>query len=280
MRGDSTRRRRRPSLWRWPAFPAILALAGSCAAPMRPTPPVPGRPAPSRTASSAISPSPEARRVDRATATPWACDIHPQAVASATRVPAPTPACVAEDPGLAATPAVLGSIPIAAASSPTPSPRATAAPRRAASAAPTMPGSPAPGETPVPGDPAAAALVQRINQARHEGGQPALAWAAALAQAAQAHGADMVAHGFFSHTGSDNSDVRTRIARAGYRASYWGETLTHVAGGPGDAFTQFWDSPPHRDILLGSSFTEVGAAMASDPAAPGFAYWVVVFASR
>lgn len=42
-----------------------------------------------------------------------------------------------------------------------------------------------------------------------------LAWNLALAEAAENHSRDMAVHGFFSHTGSDSTDVSARVERHG-----------------------------------------------------------------
>jgi uncharacterized protein YkwD len=59
---------------------------------------------------------------------------------------------------------------------------------------------------------------------------PALSLSGALNQAATLHAVDMATHGYFSHTGLDGSDAGTRMLRAGYAWSAWGENI--AAGQP------------------------------------------------
>ncbi len=132
----------------------------------------------------------------------------------------------------------------------------------------------------LPADPVVADLVARINQARVDAGLSPLTWVPELAAAATAHANDMAAHNFFSHTGSDGSDVSVRMRRAGYQPVYWGEILTHVNGGADAAFVQYWGSPHHHDVILGDRYRDIGAAWIRDPREGGFNYYVVVFGRR
>ncbi len=168
--------------------------------------------------------------------------------------------------GLVSATVDIASLPVAA-NIPPPPPSATRAP---------------PTQAPVPGDPVILDLIGRINKARADAGLNQLRWTPELAQAAGAHTWDMATHHFFGHTGSDGSDVTVRIRRAGYIPVYWGEILTHVngGGGPDAAFSQFWNSPHHHDIILGDKFTDVGAAWIKDPADASFNYYAVVFGRR
>jgi uncharacterized protein YkwD len=54
---------------------------------------------------------------------------------------------------------------------------------------------------------------------------PLTKWNPRLQQAAQKHADDMAARDFFSHTGSDGSDVNSRVAAAGYEGEAVAENL-------------------------------------------------------
>jgi serralysin len=95
---------------------------------------------------------------------------------------------------------------------------------------------------------------------------------AALNQAADAHSADMLMHGYFSHTGSDGSSPADRTTAAGYEFSgnwTWGENIAYRSGaGVGldqttaDALeTSLFLSPSHRENLLNPAFHEVGIGL-------------------
>ena len=61
--------------------------------------------------------------------------------------------------------------------------------------------------------------------AEPSGGRAALVYDMRLEAAARAHGQDMAARGFFSHTGSDGSDIGDRLRRAGYAFCFGAENI-------------------------------------------------------
>jgi len=160
---------------------------------------------------------------------------------------------------------------------------------------PTGTATPTPTETPIspaptatsciaaqggPVDPALVELANLINQARIEAALAELIWSPELTQAAGVHAKDMADHGFVSHTGSDGSDVVTRMKRAGYEPTYRGEIIVWVSGGPETAFGWWWDSGIHHSTMLGVAYRDFGMGRAPHPTYAGQAYFVVVFGRR
>ncbi len=104
-----------------------------------------------------------------------------------------------------------------------------------------------------------AALLQRANQARTGAGLEALTSEGRLARAAQLHAEYLAANGFLSHGGADDSLPADRVAAQGYAWSQVGENvLARTQDDAAAAFTQWWDSAGHRDVLLGPQFTQTG----------------------
>jgi len=93
-----------------------------------------------------------------------------------------------------------------------------------------------------------------------------------LQGAAQTHANDMSNLGFFSHTGSDGSNVRDRIIRQGYDPAWYGENIAQGQTSAAQALTSWQNSPDHNAILLSAEPTEFGLATS-----PGN-YWVMVLA--
>ncbi len=96
---------------------------------------------------------------------------------------------------------------------------------------------------------------------------PSLSWNQKLEQAARRHAGDMHENGFFSHRGSDGSDMARRVREAGYD---WRSVAENIAWGYPDvaAVVQGWkNSPGHCENMMGRDYTEMGAAQAG-------AYWV------
>jgi uncharacterized protein YkwD len=104
-----------------------------------------------------------------------------------------------------------------------------------------------------------------LNGERADRGLGPLGLNAQLSAAAGAYAQDLVAGSYFSHTGRDGSDLRTRVARTGYlrddRGWALGENLawgTGSLGTPGSIMAAWMNSPGHRDNILNPAFREIG----------------------
>ncbi|MEA3341228.1 MAG: CAP domain-containing protein, partial [Chloroflexota bacterium] len=124
-----------------------------------------------------------------------------------------------------------------------------------------------------------------VNQARLDEGLAPYGFSSLLTAAAQRHADDLAAHEIWSHTGSDGSTPKQRIAEAGYAAWTWnngeliaGENFWTGYGEIDDAMTFFLDDPPHRDNLLSTTYREIGVGVATDDA--GRNYYVLDFGAR
>jgi LysM repeat protein len=97
-----------------------------------------------------------------------------------------------------------------------------------------------------------------INRLRIEAGLPPLAVHPLLNLAVNLHIHDMVTTGHYGHSGSDGSNVHTRITRTGYAISGWaGENW--VVSKTVDQGVGWWmTDPPHRDNVLNRSYKEMG----------------------
>jgi uncharacterized protein YkwD len=104
-----------------------------------------------------------------------------------------------------------------------------------------------------------------INQVRATHGLAPFAYSETLAQAAQAHADDCANRGWCSHVGSDGSDVKTRIVRAGYDPAGWAECWAQSRD-PQHAIDMWMDEVPpddaHRRTLLSTYVIEIGVGVA------------------
>jgi uncharacterized protein YkwD len=134
--------------------------------------------------------------------------------------------------------------------------------------------------SPARGSPApqvAAAVRCRISELRRRHGLGGLDRAPRLAVAARRYAADMAEHDFFSHVSPAGSRLPDRVARTGYAngGCTWhvGEVLAWGTGGRATARStvRAWmKSPPHRRVLLGADFDDVGVGVApGDPVGSG-----------
>jgi uncharacterized protein YkwD len=117
-----------------------------------------------------------------------------------------------------------------------------------------------------------------INAERQMNGLPALTVNSLLTTAAQKHSADMACKSLLSHTGSDGSYVNTRVAAAGYSASY-SEEIIYAGGGPQTAFDWWMNDKLHRDAILSAKATEMGVGYAYLSSSAYGGYFTVDFAS-
>jgi uncharacterized protein YkwD len=149
---------------------------------------------------------------------------------------------------------------------PAPTPTHTATPPPA----PTSPPPHAHTPTPSPAPPADVASWPRetarlINGVRAQHGLPPLAYSETLARAAQAHADDCAGRGWCSHTGSDGSDIKARILRAGYEPAGWAECWAQQKTPRGAVDVWMDEVPPndpHRRTLLTTWLSEIGVGVA------------------
>jgi uncharacterized protein YkwD len=117
---------------------------------------------------------------------------------------------------------------------------------------------------------AAGAVICLVNADRARHGLHALRGDGDLRQAAGRHSRNMVRRGFFSHVTPRGAGLGDRLRRSGYlranHARHAGEALAWGKGTPGTPaviVAEWIASPPHRRILLGRDFREVGVGVAA-----------------
>jgi uncharacterized protein YkwD len=105
-----------------------------------------------------------------------------------------------------------------------------------------------------------------VERARH--GLPALRSNQELNLAADRHGADMVARGYFAHVSPEGASVADRARASGYlNGSHdWalGEDIgwgTGAASTPESIFAAFMNSPAHRRVILDRDFRQIGVGV-------------------
>src|SRR4051794_10476848 len=128
-----------------------------------------------------------------------------------------------------------------------------------------------------------------VNAIRRANGLRALNTNLRLRAAAQRHADAMVNQHFFSHVSPSGASVQVRVKRSGYlkKARAWnvGENIGYGSGSQATprAIVQAWmNSPPHRAIILGTSWTDGGAGIANGTPSggPGKTYVIDVGSRR
>ena len=124
----------------------------------------------------------------------------------------------------------------------------------------------------------AARASERSCGEQHFAPAPALAWNAALGDAALVHSRDMASQRYFSHRGKDGGLAADRAAQAGYHWRRIGENIAAGQDTPEDAVAGWLSSPGHCANIMNRDFTEMGAAYAvSSTRAVPRVYWTQVF---
>ncbi|TWV44580.1 CAP domain-containing protein [Streptomyces misionensis] len=230
---------------------------------------------PVQTGTSTSTGAPAPAGIPERTVIPQQRGHHVHHRGGATAAPA-SRAAAAPHPG-AARPTVAvhpGKTAVATASAvvPTPTDPATTAPAPAAPSASTATStSGAPGTADTASG-VTARIVQLVNSERAQAGCQPLTLNPKLTAAAQEHSADMAAHQNMSHTGSDGSDPGTRITRAGYGWSAYGENVAYGYASADEVMAGWMNSPGHRANILNCGFREIGVGLAQ----PG-SYWTQDF---
>ncbi len=114
-------------------------------------------------------------------------------------------------------------------------------------------------------------LTTLLNVERTAKGRKALAVSDVLNAVAQRHAEDMVAKGYFSHTGQDGSTLGNRMKRNGYKFCYAAENIASGQRSASETMTAWRNSAGHNKNNLSRKPTEVGAGFA------GNSMWVLVF---
>lgn len=120
----------------------------------------------------------------------------------------------------------------------------------------------------------AGGVVAAVNAARAERGIAPLRLESRLMAAAARHSADMAAHEFMAHTGSDGSSLGQRALDAGYEPGGVGEVVAAGHSTPAAVVAAWLRSRRHRDILLLPDLVHIGPACAVS--ARGALFWTVM----
>ncbi len=123
----------------------------------------------------------------------------------------------------------------------------------------------------------ARALLVAVNATRAKAGLDTLRENPQLRRAAADLADDLPRCGRFSHQGCDGSDLRERLARAGYPLAFAAENLAHGPASAADTLAAWLESPGHRENLLRPELREAGITQGELLGQP---LWVMVLGSR
>lgn len=119
-------------------------------------------------------------------------------------------------------------------------------------------------------------LVQLVNLARAERGLQPVLVNARLEQAATEYACRMVTEGFFDHRDPKTGEgPATRAVACKYKFYAVGENLAAGQETPAEVMKVWMESPPHRDLILGPNWKELGVAVRTG--GKHSIYWVQEF---
>jgi len=97
-----------------------------------------------------------------------------------------------------------------------------------------------------------------------------------LDEAAADHARDMVRRKYFDHRGSDDSQPKDRVLRAGYKSRLTGENIALGPESAEEVVAGWLDSPGHCANIMEPRFQDIGVGVASGKKR-GQIYWVQNF---
>lgn len=128
-------------------------------------------------------------------------------------------------------------------------------------------------------------VVKLVNEARSQARRcgserfaaaPPLRISSDLTDAAEEHAADMARRKFFEHRGSDGSEPKDRVKRAGYRSQLTGENIALGPQSAEEVVAGWLDSPGHCANIMEPRFQDIGIGLAVGRKR-GQTYWVQEF---
>jgi uncharacterized protein YkwD len=130
-----------------------------------------------------------------------------------------------------------------------------------------------------------ARVVELVNQARSRGRKcgaerfaaaPPLAISRKLTDAAEDHARDMMRKKYFEHRGSNGSQPKDRVLRAGYQPRLSGENIALGPESAEEVVAGWLDSPGHCANIMEPRFQDIGVGLAVGKKR-GQIYWVQTF---
>lgn len=129
-----------------------------------------------------------------------------------------------------------------------------------------------------------AQVVALINKERANAGLSALSTNGSLTSAARGHSRDMASSNFFGHTGSNGSDLASRLSAAGYAYTAGAENIYAGEGSnldnPYAAVSAWMGSDGHRANILNGIYTEIGVGYWCDTNSKYEGYFTADFGDR
>jgi uncharacterized protein YkwD len=105
---------------------------------------------------------------------------------------------------------------------------------------------------------------------------PSLSVSKKLSEAATDHARDMARKKYFEHRGSDGSEPRDRVLRAGYQSRLTGENIAYGPESAEEVVAGWLASPGHCANIMDPRFQNIGVGLATGRKR-GQIYWVQTF---
>ncbi|KAJ9087152.1 hypothetical protein DSO57_1036068 [Entomophthora muscae] len=106
-------------------------------------------------------------------------------------------------------------------------------------------------------------MLMQVNRVRAKTGARALRINDKLMTAAQRHSQDQANSRQMSHTGSDGSDISTRVNRVQYQYRAIAENVAYNQRSVSEVMTSWINSPGHYANLINPQYQDFGAGMSN-----------------
>jgi uncharacterized protein YkwD len=123
-----------------------------------------------------------------------------------------------------------------------------------------------------------AAMLCLVNRKRAAHGVAPLKIDRRIQKAAGRHARDMWRRNYFAHQRPGGPSLETRLRKAGWRGHAWGENIAYGCGGSGTprGTVKMWmDSPPHRSLMLSSTYRNGGVGVTNGAPCGSGSMWVL-----
>jgi len=104
-------------------------------------------------------------------------------------------------------------------------------------------------------------IIELMNQKRTEAGLQALTMDNTLLQVARYKSNHMIQYNYFDHTTPEGINWTSWLKSLGYMYNATGENIAYNNYDPVELFTQWWNSPGHRENMMNASYNKVGVGV-------------------
>lgn len=101
-------------------------------------------------------------------------------------------------------------------------------------------------------------ILNLVNEKRVAAGLGKLSMDSTLRNVARYKSNHMIQYGYFAHTTPQGEQWNNWLNKIGYRYNATAENIAYNTYNPVELFTQWWNSPPHKESMMNPNYTKIG----------------------